>query len=452
MEEHNEIVLKTIDELLGQGDRARALDVLSGVHSADAAEILKELPREEQVAIFSAWDPEAAAAALAEMPEEVRAEIVEELDMPAATRILEESPPDEAADVLGHLNRERREAIIDRLGLVRAGSIRKLLAHGEKTAGGLMTPEAARLPDNLRVSDVIERLRRIPDSVEMVYYLYFENEEQRLTGAVSLRELILADPEATVRDIMRSDLITVRPETDQEDVARLIDRYDLLAVPVIDGRGRMLGIVTVDDVMDVMEEEAKEDIYSLAGTFERSETREHNPIVAAIRGRAPWLLVALLAEALLAAGILRAYSDVLQEHVALVFFIPVVMTMGGTIAVMNSTRVVRDHLGGEPRARRREFFTESAGEIAIASALGLLTGVLMALIAWGAEGDAKLGLIVGISLTLTTIAAAVAGSLLPLILRALRLDPAKSSGPLLATLMDILALLFYFGIGLALIG
>lgn len=452
MEEHNEIVLKTVDELLGQGDRARALDVLAGVHGADAAEILLELPREEQVALFEVWDPEESAPALAEMPEDVRAEIVEDLELLQATRILEESPPDEAADILGHLNRERREAILDRLGLLRAGSIRKLLQHGEKTAGGLMTPEAARLSEDLKVSDVIERLRRIPENVEMVYYLYFEDEEEGLTGAVSLRELIVADAEAMVRDIMHKDLITVGTETDQEEVARLIDRYDLLAVPVIDGRGRMLGIVTVDDVMDVIEEEAKEDIYSLAGTFETEETRERSPFLAAIRGRAPWLLVALLAEVLLAAGILRAYSDVMQAHIALVFFIPVVMTMGGTIAVMNSTRVVRDYLGGEPMARRREFFAESAREIGIASIMGIMVGVVMALIAWAAEGDARLGLVVGLSLTLTMIVAAVAGSLLPLILKALRLDPAKSSGPLLATLMDILALLLYFAIGISLIG
>ncbi len=452
MEEHNEIVLKTIDELLEQGDRARALDVLAGVHSADAAEILLELPREEQVAIFEVWDPEESAPALAEMPEDVRAEIVEDLDLLQAMRILEESPPDEVADILGHLNHERREAVLDRLGLVRAGSIRKLLAHGEKTAGGLMTPEAARLSEDLRVGDVIETLRRIPDSVEMVYYLYFEDREQRLTGAISLRELIVADPDAPVSDIMRRDLMTVGPETDQEEVARLIDRYDLLAVPVTDGRGRMLGIVTVDDVMDVIDEEAKEDIYSLAGTFETEEARERSPFLAAILGRAPWLLVALFAEALLAAGILRAYSDTMQAHIALVFFIPVVLTLGGTIAVMNSTRVVRDYLGAEPLTRRREFFTESATEIAIAAALGTLVGVIMALIAWAAEGDAHLGLVVGLSLALTTVVAAVAGSLLPFILKSMRLDPAKSSGPLLATLMDILALLLYFAIGVALIG
>ncbi|MHB8780072.1 MAG: magnesium transporter [Candidatus Geothermincolia bacterium] len=451
MEEHNRLVLETIGDLVEGGDNAGAIGVLAGLHAADAAEVLVELSPEDRLRLLREWDPPEAAPALQELPADLRLEVVGELEAELSATLLAELPPDEVADILGNLKEERRENLLELMGRPAAASIRRLLQHGEKTAGGHMTPLAARFSHNLKVDEVIERLRRMPEDVEMVYYLYFEDEEDELIGVLSLRQLIVAAPDAVVGDLARRDMITVRPETDQEEVARLIDRYDLLAVPVVDRRNRMLGIVTVDDVMDVIEEEAKEDIYSLAGTFETEEARERSPFLAAVIGRSPWLAGALLAEMLLAGGILRAYSETLEASIALVFFVPLVMIMGGTVAVLNSTRVVRDFMGAEVAARKWEVAVESLRETAIGIGLGGLAAGLVGLAAWVMEGNTALAAAVGVSLVLTVAVASLAGSVAPFILKALRLDPAKASEPLLATLMDVLALSIYLSVGMALL-
>jgi magnesium transporter len=283
----------------------------------------------------------------------------------------------------------------------------------------------------------------------MIYYVYFHDGENRLTGVNSLRELIIADPEQPVSEIMHRNLITVGPEEDQEKVGAFIDRYDLLALPVTDKEGRLLGIVTVDDVMDVIEEEAKEDIYSLAGTWETEEQRERHPLLASVLGRLPWVLIALALELLVAGGILRAYSDVMQEHIALIFFIPAILSIGGTVSLQSATRMAVDILG-EGGGKRR-FARSVGGEIYIGVAIGILSGAVMSVFAWSMHRDNRLGLVVGVAMVCTVIVAAMVGSLLPLILKAFGRDPSKASEPFLATLMDILGLAVFFLIGVALI-
>jgi len=323
------------------------------------------------------------------------------------------------------------------------------MSHGEETAGGLMTPDAMRLDEGLTVGEVLERLREAPENVEMIYYVYFQDREGRLTGVNSLRELIIADPEAPVAEIMHRNLITVRPEEDQERVAALIDRYDLLAVPVVDGEGRMLGIVTVDDVMDVIEEEAREDIYSLAGTWEAEERRERNPFMAALVGRLPWVLIALALELLVAGGILRAFSDTMQAHLALVFFIPAILTMGGAVSLQSATRMSLDVLGDGEGGRR--FVRSILNELLIGLGIAAVSGAVISLFARSMGESSRLGMVVGVAMACTIVAAALVGSALPLLLKALRRDPSKASEPFLATLMDIIGLAVYFLVGIWLI-
>ena len=368
---------------------------------------------------------------------------------PYATRILAEMPPDDAVDLLADLPPRTAETLLAGMSPARAGQLRRLMSHGEETAGGLMTPEAMRLDEELTVGEVLERLREAPENVEMIYYVYFQDREGRLTGVNSLRELIIADPEAPVAEIMHRNLITVSPEEDQERVAALIDRYDLLAVPVVDGEGRMLGIVTVDDVMDVIEEEAREDIYSLAGTWEAEERRERNPFMAALVGRLPWVLIALALELLVAGGILRAFSDTMQAHLALVFFIPAILTMGGAVSLQSATRMSLDVLGDGEGGRK--FARSVLNELLIGLGIAAVSGTIISLFARSMGESSRLGMVVGVAMACTIAAAALVGSALPLLLKALRRDPSKASEPFLATLMDIIGLAVYFLVGIWLI-
>jgi magnesium transporter len=449
MEERNRVLGESLSSLMAEGKMQAALALLDGLQPADAAEVLESLPYEDRMRIFEVWDVEESSDALLEMSEDGQVEVMKGLACNLATLIISEMPPDDAVDLLADLPGGTSEAILAGMSPTKAGELRRLMAHGEDTAGGLMTPAAMRLGEDLTAGEVLDRLRETPENVEMIYYVYFQDGESRLTGVSSLRELIVADPGKPVREIMHRNLITASPEEDQEKVATLIDRYDLLAIPVVDKEGRLLGIVTVDDVMDVIDEEAKEDIYSLAGTWEMEEQKERNPFLAALLGRLPWVLMALALELLVAGGILRAYSDVMKEHIALVFFIPVILSLGGTVSLQSATRMAVDILGEGGESRR--FARSIAGELSIGLAIGILSGAAISLFAWSMRGDTGLGLVVGVAIVCTVIFAALIGSLLPLILKAAGRDPSKASEPFLATIMDILGLAVYFLVGVALI-
>jgi magnesium transporter len=449
MEERYKVLGESLSELLAQGKMQAALALLDGLQPADAAELLEIIPYEERLRIFKIWDAEESAEALLEMSEDGQVEVMQGLARNLATRIISEMPPDDAVDLLADLPPKTSETLLTGMNPVKVGQLRRLMAHGEETAGGLMTPEAMRLSEELKVSEVLDRLREAPENVEMIYYVYFHDDRDRLTGVNSLRELIVADPETPVKEIMHTSLITADPAEDQEDVASIIDRYDLLAVPVIDVDGRLLGIVTVDDVMDVLEEEAKEDIYSLAGSWEAEERRGRNPFAAAMLGRLPWLLIALALELLVAGGILRAFSDTMQEHIALIFFIPAILAMGTTVSLQSATRTSVDILGGG--MNRRKYVRSIAGELFIGLAVATVSGVVISLFAWSMHENTRLGLVVGLAMGCTVLFAALVGSLLPIILKALGSDPSKASEPFLATIMDILGLAVYFAVGIALI-
>lgn len=448
MEERNRVLGETLSDLLAQGKLGAALALLDGLHPADAAEVLESVPLEERLRIFKVWDAEDSSEALLEMSEDGQVEVVQGLARNLATRIIAQMPPDDAVDLLADLPPEVAESILSGLSPAKAGELRRLSAHGENTAGGLMTPEAVRLSEDLTVEEVLERLRETPPSIEMIYYVYFHDRNQRLTGVSSLRELIVAEPGKRASEIMHRDLITVGPEEDQEKVAYLIDRYDLLAVPVVDKEGRLLGIVTVDDVMDVIEEEAKEDIYSLAGTWEAEEGSERHPFLRSFLGRIPWILIALVLELLLVGGILRAFSGLMEEHLALVFFIPAILSMGGAVSLQSAASmsvVVAGEVGGG------SYLRDVGRETSLGLLLALMSGLAISLVAWALHQNTRLGVVVGTAMACTVVFAALAGSLLPLILRSLGRDPSKASEPFLATIMDILSLGLYFLVGMALI-
>lgn len=448
MEERNRVLGETLSDLLAKGKTRAALALLDGLHPADAAEVLESIPYQERLRVFRVWDAEDSSEALLEMSEDGQVEVVQGLARNLAVRIISEMPPDDAVDLLADLPPKIAESILAGLSSKKAGELRRLLAHGERTAGGLMTPEAMRLSHTLTVGEVLEKLREAPEKIEMIYYVYLLDEAERLVGVTSLRELIVADPDLPVSEIMHRDLITVGPEEDQEKVAALIDRYDLLAVPVVDDEGRLLGIVTVDDVMDVIEEEAKEDIYSLVGSWETEEGLERHPFLAAFLGRLPWVIIALALELLVAGGILRAFSEVLKKHLAVIFFIPAILAMGGTVALQSATRMSVDILqGGE----RRRCLRTLGGELGIGLLVALVSGGIISVVAWSMRENARLGAAVGLAMSCTVVFASLLGATLPLLLKKMGRDPSKASEPFVATLMDVMGLAVYLLVAMALI-
>jgi len=449
MEESNRVILEAVIDMLSAGELDQAVTTVGGLHSADASEVLSGLAINGEVEILVRLEPGHAARALLEMDELHQVEVAGRLRTGELHILLSRMPVDEAVDLLGDIPEDKRRTLLRLFDRDEAGELEELLAYPDESAGGLMTPDYFSVSPMATADEVIERLRAVSPEVETIYYVYVVSDEKKLEGVLSLRELIISSPEQRVEGIMMNDVISVRPEEDQEEVAEVISKYDLLAVPVTGDSGRMLGIVTVDDVMDVMGDEAEEDIMRFAGATGLDEELSQG-LWANLGHRLPWFVVAAVIEILLAGGILKLYSPVLKKFVVLVFFIPLLVTMGGNIAVQSSTIMAR-WLGGGTAALDRGTWKTISGEVVWGVLVGLLTGGIVTAFSVLFHLGASVGLVVGLSLALTIIVAAVVGCALPLTLKALDRDPAAVSGPLLGTTMDVLSLAIYLGIGRLLI-
>jgi len=447
LQESNRVILDTVKDMLEGGRVEDAARVISGLHSADAAEVLDALSVEEGAEILAMVEPPIAARALLEMDERRQVEVAERLRTSTLAEVIGRMPVDEAVDLLGDVPHQKRQQILKAFGYEEAGEIEELLVYPDDTAGGLMTTDFVSVSPRMTAEEVIEYLRSVPEEVETIYYVYVVGEDDRLEGVLSLRELIISPPERRVESMMKTDPISVRPLSDQQEVAKIIERYDLLAVPVTDDDGRMLGIVTVDDVLDVIGKEATEDIGKFAGATGVEETPGR--LLSNLGRRLPWFFLALVIEILVAGGILKLYSPIFEKFVVLIFFIPLLVTMGGNVAVQSST-VVRYFLEQDrvsARASLKTVFSEILWGVLVAAAAGGMVTALSFLLNFGAS----VGLVVGIALSLSVIAASVVGCAFPIFARAIRRDPGAISGPLLGTTMDVLSLAIYLFVGRLLI-
>ncbi len=349
---------------------------------------------------------------------------------------------DDAVDLLGELSPEEIAALlplVDEEGAKFSG----LLKYPEESAGGIMTTEYISLPADLPVEEAIARLREIAPQAETIYYVFVVDLENRLIGVLSLRDLIAAPDGTPLKEIMRHNVISVNAALDQEEVARVVVKYDLLALPVVDDSNRLLGIITFDDIMDVLEQEATEDIYRLAGAGEVTgvELMEASAYQVAWH-RTPWLLLSMLGG--IAAGyIMSTFESTLEAILVLAFFIPVIMDMGGNVSTQSSTIFVRGIATGEIKGNGiwRYLFRE----IRVGLLMGVLFGLLVAAAALLWRGNPVLGLVVGTSMIATISLATIIGTLVPLFFHKLKIDPAITSGPLVTTIKDITGLLIYFG-------
>src|SRR5450756_1019140 len=447
MDERNRIILETVMDMLEAGDLAQAVVTVEGLHSADAAEVLFNLDMDEEVEVLVGMEPRSAAHALLEMEEDHQVEVASKLRTGKLHDLLERMPVDEAVDLLGDIPKEQRLTLLRLFGREEAGEFAELLSYSDDSAGGLMTTDYVSVSPGATAEEVIEQLRAVDPEVETIYYVYVVDDNGKLDGVLSLRELITSPPGRKVGEMVSSETIKVRPGDDQENVAEVIAKYDLLAVPVTNDEGSMVGIVTVDDVLEVIGDEAQEDIMRFAGATSRQELGVG--LWANIGRRLPWFALAALIEILIAAGILKLYSPVLEKYVVLIFFIPLLVTMGGNISIQSSAIMGHWLTSGTPFSRGT--LRTVSGEVVWGILVGVFTGAVVAGLSVLLDLGASVGLVVGLSLALTVLAACLVGCALPFALKALNRDPAVVSGPLLGTVMDVVSLAIYLGIGRLLI-
>ena len=414
----------------------------AGVHPGDLLELLEELDIDQKVELMQRLPKPDAALIFQELEDFEQAAILPRLKVDRARKILASMASDDVADLIGELTADEAGQIMALLGEEERIDFGGLLKYPEESAGGIMTTEYISLPADITVEEAIARLREIAPEAETIYYVYVIDDEGRLIGVLSLRDLIASPDGALLKNIMRSNVISVNTELDQEEVARIVSKYDLLAVPVIDEQEHLLGIITVDDVIDVMEQEATEDIYRLAGAgeVEGMELTEA-PVSKIVRLRLPWLLISM-AGGVIAGSVINVYEDTLHAIVMLAAFIPVIMDMGGNVGTQSSTIFVRGIATGD--IDRSEVWSYFYREIKIGLVMGFVCGVMISFVAYFWQGNPYLGLVVGISMLVTIIAAALIGTLVPILCDMANIDPAITAGPFVTTLKDVTGLLIYF--------
>jgi len=405
--------------------------------------MMRFLDERQQRQLFSLLpDDEFRAEILTELDTHLLSPILEGRELEELVRILELMSADDQADLLSELSDDLRQSLIDALKPDEAEELEDLLRHDPETAGGIMSPDYFALSEETTGTEAIQALQGSED-VEMAFYIYVVNKPGHLVGVVSLRALVTHPADARLREMMVSDVISASLETDQEVVAHMAARYNLLAIPVVDEANRLVGIVTIDDVIDVIREEATEDILKMAGADETAF--ESRSLFKNFRTRAPWLFATWIG-GLSASVLIGVFEDQLHSHVALAAFIPIVLGMGGNVGAQTATIMVRGLATG--RVSADVGWSYLFREVGIGLLLGVLYGILLAgysLFRYQNGAQALgLALTVGISVLLSMVIAASVGAMTPLIFDRLRIDPAVATGPIVTTSVDVLGILAYF--------
>jgi len=421
-------------------ERKVALRDLLLKHPADIAEVLSHLSDEQAAELLHRlYLRKAAAEPLGEMEPEDSAELLTELDRDEAIKILSRMDPDDAVDLLEELPEELKDELLSRLAPKDAQILSKLLEYPPDTAGGLMSPEVVALPLTLTAQEAIDVLRRKVEEVETIYYAYAVDDEGRLEGVISLRDLALARPETRLSALVNRDVISVPVDADAEDVARLFDKYNYYALPVIDADRKLLGVITIDDVIDVIREEATEDIYRSQGV--PLEERVDTPWYESIKRRMPWLYFNLLT-AFVAASVVGVFESTIAKFAVLAFFMPIIAGQGGNAGMQTVTIVTRGIALGE--VPKGEGWRILGKEFLLGLLNGLAMGLVVGVVGFVWKRTISLGLVVFLAMTFNMITAGIVGTVIPLTLRALRQDPALASSIFLTTFTDTLGFAFLF--------
>jgi len=440
-------ILARLHAALERDDVASATAILEALRPPDQADLFSELDDEEQTALLPELNPADSADILEKMDDMEAAELVATLSHEAVIRIVDEMEPDEAADLLGDIEPDQARAVL--AGLEDPEEVRPLLLHPDDSAGGLMTSEFLALRRKMTAREAIQAIRQWKPDAEEVYYLFVVDRDGLLDGVISLRQLVIAEPDARLEEIMDPEVISVRVGADQEECARLMSRYDLLALPVVDAEKRLLGVVTVDDVVDVLVDEASEDIQRLGGAEPLARPYLDTGVLIIARKRIGWLLLLFLT-ATLTGSVMRLFENQLQAMVILAVFVPLLIGTGGNAGSQTTATIIRASAVGD--VDFGDALRVWAHEVRIGLVLGLAMAAMAYLRAITWEPDPALAVTVSASIFGIVLWATGVGSLLPLLAARLGIDPTVVSGPAMSTLVDATGLLIYFTIARLILG
>ncbi|MCK5164444.1 MAG: magnesium transporter [Desulfobacula sp.] len=450
--EQIKILTASLKRLLRRGATKQLLNIIHKTHMADLSLAFKELSADNREKLFALMDdPEQIGLLFSMLDESLFLEFVKNVDFNKLVDIFDHMPSDDAASLLSLLDEELSDQILSKMQKEESDNVEQLMSYGEDTAGSLMVTDFIALEEDVGAKQAIETLQNKYLDVEMPFYIYVVDEYGKLVGVSSLRQLVVVHPKKPLKEFMAKDLVTVKPYTDREEVAKLVARYDYLAVPVVDDDNRIVGIVTVDDVIDILHEVATEDMLKMAGVGE--EYIETQTVLRGTRIRLPWLLASFFG-GVAAFFIIGGFEENLAKFTSLAAFIPVIMGMGGNIGTQSSTIVVRGIATG--RINLHDFYKVVSKELAVGLILGVVYGLFIGLIAsltFAADPFAPaLAFAVGLAVLSSMSIAALVGSMVPLVFERLNIDPAVATGPIVTTSIDIVSVYCYFTIASLLLG
>ena len=437
----SEKLIEDVKAYVERQDREGLLRFIDEMRPADIADLIEHLDPDERLYLFELMEPEWAGDVLVEIEPPVQESIISDLDNRAISEIVQELDSDDAADLVGDLPAHRAKEIIEAVEDEVSDELEKLLPYPDDTAGGIMALEFVAVRADSSVKEAVDNIREKREEVENVYYLFVVDDFDKLVGVISMKDLVLETSDRKICDIMNPEVISVDVTRDQEEVAQLVKKYDLVTIPVVDEEYRMVGRITHDDIIDVIEEEADEDISHMAGVIHQ-EVMEESPMKIS-RARLPWLIVGLFG-GILAAAVINQFEASIEKIIALAFFFPVIMAMGGSTGTQAATIIVRGLATGDISLMNigRRLWVE----MKVAFFNGIICGILLGIIVSIWLSDAGLGFVVALSLILIVLNAGFIGAAVPLAMKKLNIDPALATGPFVTTLNDILSLLIYLGL------
>ncbi len=438
------IVISSARKFVNMGALTRLWNLVKNFHPADISSLMDHLVFREKLILFNVLfekDKEKASDVLSEIDPEDAAQILKELPIEQISEILQMTPSDDVASIVDLLPKDMKEAILAAMEEKPSEDVKELLHYEEETAGRIMSPDFYALNQNTNVSDAITAMQ-LEGDVESAFYLYIVDDQNHLVGVVSLRQVMFARPNTRLEEIMTRDIISVHPETDQEVVARNVADYNFVAIPVVDSENLMLGVVTVDDVIDVIDKEATEDIYKMVSLD--TTDRIQDSAFKSMKKRLPFLIFSLIT-ASVAPWFVHYFEDTIKAFVTLAVFMPLVMALGGIAGNQTIALIVREIAIGQAEwiSARKALLKE----IIVGIGNGIILGVILAAISFLLLKNPYLGLILGLAIIANLFIAALLGTLIPLFLKLLRLDPALGSVNLLTMCTDTAGILAFLGLG-----
>ncbi|OPL16420.1 MAG: hypothetical protein AVO39_06100 [delta proteobacterium MLS_D] len=436
-----ETLLAHLEDLIRRNREFDIIDLFSEMHPADIADQIDQLDENDKFKLFSLLNVDKASDVILELSGASREQIIEDLSSQQLTKIIDEMDSDDAADLIAELSDDRARTILASIKPEYSGEVKELLKYDEDTAGGIMQSELVSVPETASINDAFQAVVDASDEIQNIYNILVVDEDSRLVGAVPLQRLITAKRFAPIVDVIDKSIPSVPSDMDQEEVARLFEKYDLVSLPVVDGSGHLVGRITVDDIVDVMEEETSEDIYRFVGLDENDTV--FNKTVDSVKKRLPWLYLNLVT-ALISVLVIGFFEETIQMMVALAVFMPVVAALGGNAGSQTLTLIVRGMALGEITFQNAK--RALLRQVTVGIANGVAVGIVIGLIAWIWKDMPLLGIILGLAMIISVFAGTLVGVMIPLGLKRFRLDPALGSHIFLTAFTDAFGFLVFLGL------